>query len=103
DRAGDELLAGAALALYEDGGRGGAGDLLHAPEDVLDGAARPEHRGEAEVAELAAQALDLLAERAALEGVADGGEDALHGEGLLDEVVGAGAHGVDGDRDGRVA
>jgi hypothetical protein len=108
----DQLLAGPALALDEDGGARG-GDLaelldhhLHAgaaPDDVLDlpgqGGVEGEDRG--------ATGLALQ-----VEGAAGDELDLLAAEGLLQEVEGAELHGLDGgghvavpgdDRDRRFA
>ena len=89
-RARDELLAGAALARDEDrrGRRRGLADVGHQPSHRLaraHDAADPEPRLELEV---------LAGEAARVEDAPERVQDVLGGEGLLEEVVGPGAHGL---------
>ena len=100
DGPGDELLAGAALALEEDRapGRGGGLDEV---EDVLHGLALADDVGEAEaLPELVLEPDVLVLEALALEGLLDGHEQELVVlERLLDVVEGADLHGRDGRLD----
>ncbi|MGB8958488.1 MAG: hypothetical protein WCC00_05705 [Candidatus Aminicenantales bacterium] len=97
DRPGDELLAGAALAVDEHGGVG-RGDL----EDLL-----PQVLDEGMVADdlvvllgLLLEVLALAAEARLLEGVADADKDALAMERLLQKIEGSELGRLDGRLDG---
>ncbi len=87
-----ELLAGAALAGDEDGGRSRGG--------LVDGLAQAAHdgRGADELLGLDAQGAVLALEAPGLDGVSEREEDALALEGLFEEVEGAPAGGLDGGR-----
>ncbi len=95
NRLGDQLLAGAALALDQDGGAAG--------RDLGDEVEEPEHRlaladDVFEVVALLQGALeldDLFFGAMPRNGGANVGEQLLVVPGLLDEVLGAGADGVD--------
>ena len=102
DGLGDELLAGAAFALDENGGAAG--------RDLGDEVEEAQHRlaladDVFEVVALLEGALelnDLFFGAVAGDGGADVGEQLLVVPGLLDEVFGAGADGVDDVADGAV-
>src|SRR5262249_18426286 len=86
DRAGHQLLAGAALSSDEHGARGG-GDLSDGPEEPLHLGMPAHDVVETGVArELRPQVDDLALQRALLERTSDRGEDLLLLEGLRDVV-----------------
>ena len=96
DAPGDELLARAGLAVNEDG--------RVARRDARDGLVDPPHgRARADEARRlrlrrhrAAEAFELDAQLAVLDGAGDREREELRVDRLGDEVVGAGAHGGDG-------
>ena len=99
--AGDQLLAGAAFAGDEDGDVGG-GDLFDQAEDLAHGLARAADHGaeDAGLAQAAAGDFQLDCGIALAGGVGEDGAQAGGVDGLLQEVVGAELHGVNGDLDG---
>ena len=102
DGLGDELFAGAAFALDEDGGAAGR-DLGDEVEEAEHGLAFADDV--LEVVALLEGALeldDLFFGLVAGDGGADVGEELFVVPGLLDEVFGAGADGVDDVADGAV-
>ena len=97
---GDELFAGAALALDEDGGAAGR-DLGDEVEEAQHGLALADDVFEVvALLEGALELDDLFFGAVAGDGGADVGEELLVVPGLLDEVLGAGADGVDHVADG---
>ena len=97
---GDEFLAGAALTLDEDGGAGGR-DLGDEVEDAQHHVALADDIGEVVALAKGALELDVFFFGAiAGDGGADIGEEFFVVPGLLDEVLGAAADGVDDVVDG---
>ncbi len=100
DGFGDKLLAGAGLALDEDGGAGG-GDLGHGVEEAEHGLGFADDVFEViALLEGALKLNDLGFGAVAGDGGADVGEELFVVPGLLDEVFGTGADGVDYVADG---
>ena len=95
ERLGDELLAGAAFALEEDGGAAG-GDLGDEVEEAEHGLGLADDVFEVvALLEGALELDDFFFGAVAADGGADIGEELFVVPGLLDEVVGAGADGFD--------
>jgi hypothetical protein len=101
ERAGDELLAGAAFALDEDGGVG-AGDAAEEGPEFLDGRALAEELTAGVFGVLAEEAVDLD-EVGVLGGLLEDEIDLVRGEGFDEVVEGAVAHALDGGLDGAKA
>src|SRR5690606_32920010 len=99
--AGEELLAGAALAEEEHGGlaRAGLADHVHGPAPGQGGA---DDGAAAALGELGLEGAVLDHEGLLLEGVLDDADHVGALEGLGDEVVGALLHGLDRGLDGAV-
>jgi hypothetical protein len=102
DVAGQDLLAGAALAGDEDGGVGG-GDGLGEADDLEEGAVLPDGpalaRGVAAL-DLLLEGHVLVLELAGLGGAAAEGDEVVVGEGFLEVVEGAAVDGLDGGLEG---
>ena len=84
---GDELLAGAVLAVDQDAGRRRR-DLLDDRAHLFEAGALPDHAPR-RVGQAVLEGLVLALQPVHLEQVADGQEDPVAVEGLLEEVVGA--------------
>ena len=101
DRAGDALLAGAALARDEHG-RAGAGDALRQVEDAAHAFGPEDDLAALLAPELRPEDLVLRDDVALLERLADQLPQLVRGERLRDEVVGAALHRVDRHVEGAV-